>query len=58
MIYSNQVLFRVSCNALNLYDLSINEVGFFLADAEIDIVRTGTDIPRTDTDKAIFLNRG
>ena len=55
MIYSNQVLFRVSCNALNLYDLSINEVGFFLADAEIDIVRTGTDIPRTDTDKSIIF---
>lgn len=44
---------------LNLYDLSIDEVGFFLADAETDIVRTGTDIPRTDADKSIiFLNRG
>lgn len=58
MIYSNQLLFRVSCDALNPYSFTINQVGFFLADAETDIVRTGTDIPRTDTGKAIFLNRG
>lgn len=58
MIYSNQLLFRMSSNAFSFYVLSIDEMKHFFADASTDIVRTGTDISRTDTDKAIFLNRG
>ena len=58
MIDSNRLLFRMSSNAVSFYDFSIDEMKHFLADAEIDIVWTGTDISQTDTDKAIFLNRG
>lgn len=41
-------------NVFSIYGLSIDEKQHFLADAEADIVRTGTDILRTDTDKMIF----
>ena len=55
MIYSNRVIFSASYKAPNLYGLSIDEVRFYFADAKTDIVRTGTDIARTNTDKLIFL---
>ena len=54
MIYSNQLLFKMSNDVFSCYDLSIDETNHFLTDVKADIVRTGTDILRTDTDKMIF----
>lgn len=55
MIYSNQLLFKMSNDVFSGYDLSIDETNHFLTDVKADIVRTGTDILRTDTDKMIFF---
>ena len=57
MIYSNQLLFKMSNDVFSGYSLSIDERNLFLADAKADIVRTGTDILRTGTDKMIFESR-
>lgn len=54
MICCNRLLLKKNNNVFSIYGLSIDEKQHFLADAEADIVRTGTDILRTDTDKMIF----